>query len=276
MLEIAKPSFKPEVLYVADGYFREGTKANPHYHDSIEISIVLKGPTFYHINHQSYLVETGDVVIINPYDLHFEEQKTGTSHHMHLGLDSFQLLGYEKNQIPIISPVIKMGQSEVFHHIIKRVLKEKEESQLYQEAVMRLLATDLLILLLREIDKQKLPIKPVKQKEKSKTVLANSIKYYLEAHHSEDISLDSLSSSMYISPTYMSKLFKQETGESPINYLIKIRMEKAKELLVKEELSVKEIANSVGYQDAYHFSKLFKKYTGNSPSDYIKKKTSTS
>jgi YesN/AraC family two-component response regulator len=74
----------------------------------------------------------------------------------------------------------------------------------------------------------------------------------------------------------MSKLFKQETGESPINYLIKIRMEKAKELLVKEELSVKEIANSVGYQDAYHFSKLFKKYTGNSPSDYIKKKTSTS
>jgi YesN/AraC family two-component response regulator len=53
-------------------------------------------------------------------------------------------------------------------------------------------------------------------------------------------------------------------------------MEKAKELLVKEELSVKEIANSVGYQDAYHFSKLFKKYTGNSPSDYIKKKTSTS
>lgn len=81
---------------------------------------------------------------------------------------------------------------------------------------------------------------------------------------------------MYISPTYMSKLFKQETGESPINYLIKIRMEKAKELLVKEELSVKEIANSVGYQDAYHFSKLFKKYTGNSPSDYIKKKTSTS
>lgn len=274
MLEIAKPSFKPEVLYAADGYFHEGAKANPHYHDSIEISIVLKGPTYYHINHESYLVNIGDVIIINPYDLHYEEQKKGISHHMHLGLDNFQLLGYEKNQIPVIHPVIKMGDSEIFQQLIKRILVEKEESKLYQESVMRLLSTDLLFLLLREIAEKKLAIRPIKQKEKSKTVLANSIKYYLEAHHSEDISLDSLSSSMYISPTYMSKLFKQETGESPINYLIKIRMEKAKELLLKKELSIKEIANLVGYQDAYHFSKLFKKYTGSSPSEYIKKKTS--
>ena len=271
MLEIAKPSFKPEVLYVADGHFHEGAKANPHYHDSIEISIVLKGPTYYHVNHQTYLVETGDVVIINPYDLHFEEQKEGSSHHMHLGLENFQLLGYEKNQIPFISPVLSIENKEVFEHILKRILMEKEESQLYQEAIMRLVSIDLLILILREIDEQKIAIKPIKKKEKSKTVLANSIKYYLEAHHSEDISLDSLSSSMYLSPTSMSKLFKEETGDSPINYLIKIRMEKAKELLIKKESSIKEIANLVGYQDAYHFSKLFKKYTGTSPSEYIKK-----
>lgn len=270
MLEIAKASFQPELLYVADGQFQEGAKANPHYHDSIEISVVLKGPTYYHVNHQTYLVDTGDIVIINPYDLHFEEQKKGVSHHMHLGLDNFQLLGYEKNQIPVIDPVIKLKNNEIFQHVIKRILVEKETSKAYQEDVMRLLSIDLLMLILREIHEQNISIKPIKKKEKSKTVLANSIKYYLESHHSEDISLDSLSSSMYISPTYMSKLFKEETGESPINYLIKIRMEKAKILLIKKELSIKEIANAVGYQDAYHFSKLFKKYTGISPSDYIK------
>ena len=270
MLEIAKPSFNPEILYIADGYFNEGSKANPHYHDSIEISIVLKGPTYYHINHQTYLAETGDVVIINPYALHYEEQLTGISHHMHLGLENFQLLGYEKNSIPVVSPIIKAPESIYFKQLVERMLAEKKEKEPYQEMVIKLLAIDLLVSILREIKIKKLPINPIKQKEKSKTVLANSIKFYLEAHHSEDISLDSLSSSMYISPTYMSKLFKQETGESPINYLIKIRMEKAKELLLKDELSIKEIATSVGYQDAYHFSKLFKKYTGLSPSDYMK------
>jgi YesN/AraC family two-component response regulator len=77
---------------------------------------------------------------------------------------------------------------------------------------------------------------------------------------------------MYLSPVYISKIFKEETGESPINYLIKIRLEKAKEILLNENSgSIKSIANHVGYDDVYHFSKLFKKYYGISPL-YFKKK----
>jgi YesN/AraC family two-component response regulator len=76
---------------------------------------------------------------------------------------------------------------------------------------------------------------------------------------------------MYLSPVYISKIFKEETGESPINYLIKIRLEKAKEILVNSGGgSIKSIANQVGYEDVYHFSKLFKKYYGISPLYYKK------
>lgn len=76
---------------------------------------------------------------------------------------------------------------------------------------------------------------------------------------------------MYLSPVYISKLFKEETGDSPINYLIKIRLEKAKEVLEGQEpVSIRSVANQVGYEDVYHFSKLFKKYYGISPLNYSK------
>ena len=55
-------------------------------------------------------------------------------------------------------------------------------------------------------------------------------------------------------------------GDSPINYLIRIRLSKAKELLESSKLSVKEISEAVGYKDPYYFSKLYKKYYGKSPS----------
>ena len=70
---------------------------------------------------------------------------------------------------------------------------------------------------------------------------------------------------MYLSPFYISKIFKSETGDTPINRLIDIRLEKAKQLL-EEGGSIQEVAAEVGYEDAYHFSKLFKKHYGVSPS----------
>ena len=60
-----------------------------------------------------------------------------------------------------------------------------------------------------------------------------------------------------MTPTYLSKTFKAATGVGPINYLIQIRLNHAKELLKNDSLSVKS-SKTVGYEDAYHFSKLFK------------------
>ena len=74
---------------------------------------------------------------------------------------------------------------------------------------------------------------------------------------------------MYLSSYYISKLFKNETGDTPINYLIRLRMKKAGELLEEDPtLSIQTVAAAVGYEDAYHFSKLFKKYYGLSPLYY--------
>ena len=94
---------------------------------------------------------------------------------------------------------------------------------------------------------------------------------YLNENYEHKISLDQIAHNMYLSPVYISKIFKEETGESPINYLIKIRLERAKDILSSSCCgSIKSIANAVGYDDVYHFSKLFKKYYGISPQNYRK------
>ena len=106
-----------------------------------------------------------------------------------------------------------------------------------------------------------------------KKYVAAQIADYLDEHYAEKISLDQIAENMYLSPYYISKIFKSEIGESPIHYLIRVRLEHAKELLEqKEDFGVAEIAEKVGYDDAYHFSKLFKKTYGMSPLKYRNRK----
>ena len=101
----------------------------------------------------------------------------------------------------------------------------------------------------------------------NKKYVVEQIMNYIEDHYSEKISLDQIAENMYLSPFYISRIFKSETGNAPIRYLINIRLEKAKELLEGGyEGSIQEVAAQVGYDDAYHFSKLFKKRYGISPS----------
>ena len=93
----------------------------------------------------------------------------------------------------------------------------------------------------------------------NKKYVVEQIVSYFEDHYAEKISLDQIAENMYLSPFYISKIFKSETGDTPIRHLINIRLEKAKELLEDGWTgSIQEVAAQVGYDDAYHFSKLFK------------------
>ncbi|WP_226527276.1 response regulator [Metabacillus niabensis] len=85
---------------------------------------------------------------------------------------------------------------------------------------------------------------------------------------SEDLTLKSLAEEVYLNPTYLGRIFKQETGESFSSYLIKLRIEKAKELLKNPELKIYEVCEQVGYNDPAHFTHVFKKSLGITPQEY--------
>lgn len=124
----------------------------------------------------------------------------------------------------------------------------------------------LLLLIIREEVGQPVPKKGYSFESVNKKYVVEQVVSYFEDHYSEKISLDTIAENTYMSPFYISRVFKSETGDTPIHHLIKIRLEKAMELLQKEGRSIQETAAMVGYEDAYHFSKLFKKHYGISPS----------
>ncbi|GIO15536.1 AraC family transcriptional regulator [Cohnella xylanilytica] len=88
------------------------------------------------------------------------------------------------------------------------------------------------------------------------------------SQYAEDISLQTVADSINVNSSYLSRVFKQETGENFINFLTKIRIEKAQSLLKDKNIRIYEVANRVGYPNTTYFSKLFKKTTGLSPEEY--------
>lgn len=91
---------------------------------------------------------------------------------------------------------------------------------------------------------------------------------YIEKNLSRNITVDELSRIVHFHPNYFTRFFKDHIGYSPIQYINKLRLDKAKQLLRSTTLSVKEITDLIGFNDPSYFSRLFKKNTGLSPLEY--------
>jgi len=91
---------------------------------------------------------------------------------------------------------------------------------------------------------------------------------YIEAHYAEKLSLNMLAAQVYISSVYLSNLFKKITGKTITEYIQKVRIDKAKDLLRNPELSIGDIAEQIGYPDIKYFSQVFKNSTGVTPSSF--------
>ncbi|MFI3172861.1 MAG: AraC family transcriptional regulator [Eubacteriales bacterium] len=106
------------------------------------------------------------------------------------------------------------------------------------------------------------------KREKKKNV-AEEVKEYIEENYADNLTTQDIANQVGFVADYMRSLFGREYGMTPMEYMQSIRLEKSRSLLLNNpELSFKEIANIVGYQDASYFSRVFKKIEGVSPSQY--------
>ena len=99
--------------------------------------------------------------------------------------------------------------------------------------------------------------------------LIHDAQAYIEKNYaSGDISLQSVAASVGVSPNHFSSIFRQETGETFIDFLTHVRMEHAKELLLCTPMRTAEIGFEVGYNDPHYFSYAFRKAAGMSPREF--------
>jgi len=106
------------------------------------------------------------------------------------------------------------------------------------------------------------------QRENAESPAITRAKQYIYENQTEDLSLGQVAKAVHTSIFYFCKMFRKSTGLNFTDYVSRIRVEKAKNLLLNHNLRVSEIAYEVGFQSLTHFNRVFKKIMGQSPTDY--------
>lgn len=148
----------------------------------------------------------------------------------------------------------KINRRNVYRFSLKDILAKLDHSE---EPYLKLENT--LKLILSEIKR--------KRKGKIKDPIEEA-KEFISENLTKDVSLEEVAERIGLNPSYFSQLFKQSTDETFISYRIRMRMEKAKQMLAIPHYKITDISYEVGYADHPHFTKTFKKYMGYTPSEY--------
>ena len=96
----------------------------------------------------------------------------------------------------------------------------------------------------------------------------SQIKSYIMEHYADQLSLDVVAEHVFLSPVYVSRLFKQETGDNFTDFITRVRIDKARELLRHADILVCDVGQRVGYPNPRYFYRVFKHMTGDTPSGY--------
>lgn len=271
---LLEQGFDPTFLFIWKGTRMEDEE-NYHSHDHLEVCYILSGKGRHRVGDEIYAVSEGDLIVINAGTKHqaLLGANRETMVEFYIGLTDLHFAKLPPNTIQLNEncPVLHT-QGELKLKINKLCVSleaERDTRRCGKYFMMKTYVMQLLLLILREEEEPEAGqmVGPFAYDSVNRKDVVEKIIDYFEEHYAEKISLDQLAGNMYLSPFYISRIFKAETGDTPISYLINVRLERAREILTRqEELSIQEVAAMVGYDDAYHFSKLFKKKFGISPS----------
>ncbi len=252
-----------------------------HVHDEYEIYYLLEGERYYFIENQTYLVKEGSLVFINRGQIHKTGVAGGKSYHdrilIELKAEPYQTflsssLGISLSQFFSSNyGVLKLDGSG--QHYVKCLLlgiaEELHQKQPHYTAMAMMKMNSLLIYVLRtnmRDNSQQISNLAMTAKHKKVSEVAS----YIMAHSAQARSLDDLAKRFYISKCYLSRIFKEVTGFTVSEYININRIQKAKKMLLDTDLSITEMAASLGYESITYFEKVFFNFTETSPLKYRK------
>lgn len=113
--------------------------------------------------------------------------------------------------------------------------------------------------------------KPAENEPDNKSAIVIKLKKYIASNYAKKLTLKDLTNVVYLSPYYLSHVFKNETGYSPIEFVIKMKIDKAKKLLKNKNITISKIAEEIGYDSIHYFSRIFRAVEGITPSEFRRK-----
>jgi AraC-like DNA-binding protein len=264
------PDGELSVLFSGQGKPVSLHKMGPAIHDYYLIHTVLDGQGEFTVRDKSFSCLAGDTFIIFPGELFsYQADDQRPWHYVWVAfvghgvpglMDS---LGVSREE-PVVSGTLNPKVRNYYDQLHNCFQSE------FLPELSNLEASGWVRLLLQQFGLTKR--QPEIVKPASDTVIDNVMKQaiqYLTLQYTQPISIEQLSNMLGYHRTHLCKLFKQTTGLSPMQYLLRIRMERA-EMLLATPMMIDQVASSVGFGDALYFSKKFRKWSGQSPSEFRK------
>ena len=239
-----------------------------HAHDIFQVLFVVSG-TFYLLGPRDKKlgVNSGEFLIIPPGKTHswrIEKNRCKAVQVIHNSMlpETYGDLSILFGNLNSDCRKIRIGKTET-DAIAKRLKSEAAKS--------RPADSMMIFIFLMEIFSMALRIFAQNEKNRSlgtkpETALKKALDY-IQKHYREKITLEELAKISCLGISRFSEIFRTHTGEAPINYANKLRMEKAKALLQYSHMTVGQISEYLGFESIHYFSRAFKKYSGTSPSE---------
>lgn len=242
---------------------KQGLYCPSHWHEHIEMHYVLKGNGTFYCNHKPFDMEEGSLVIINCNELHegFSRSKNFEALVIIFEIGSFSK---EVANCNVIFQSIIASDSTI-NQLMENIYQEDMMKQVGYKMAMRGKIYELITYLLRNYVAESLSHKEnIKRMQNLKRL--NLVLQYIQENYSEPISIGKLAELIHLSEYRFCHLFKESLGKSPLNYINEVRLKTAHRLLEQKEMSVSEVASSVGFTDYNNFGRLFRNYYSYAPS----------
>ena len=247
-----------------------------HFHHQYELYYLLSGERNYFIKDKTIHVMPGDLVLINKNELHKTTDSKSDTHTRvvinfnerfllcsveikHLIVELFNQNNYTIPFSPTDRPTVESYLNRMAHEI--------EHQEIGFAISLQLLLMELLVYSRRYLEK--IPLSPQTSSTPTNEKVTEVVQYINENFHLP-LSLESLSKIFFISPYYLSRIFRSVTGFTFIEYLNNIRIREAQNLLLETNDKITVIGEKVGFGNTSHFGRVFKTITNLSPLAYRK------
>lgn len=246
---------------------------NLHMHSDFEICLILKGSVLVNLISGSFVLSQNDFAIFNPCQLHELRSKSSDSLILSLQISP----NFCKSYFPSISnlefntPQLNQYLPETVNKLILNEITEIGYHYFNKESGYQLICLGLLNILFYQLINHA-PYHLVSDEEKIKrTNRLNRITNYIDENFSSKLLLSDIADLENLSLTYLSHFFKDNFNTTFQNYLMNIRFEKAKQLIVQTEEKLIDICLESGFSDIRYLNRMFFKQYGCTPKEYRKK-----
>lgn len=233
-----------------------------------QLLYIASGQGHFFINGQERVVTAGNIVVYLPGQpqeyVYFKDDKTDVYWVHFTGSDVEKIIDYYN--IRLSENIIYIGTSPDYQWLFGQIIQEMQLCRPRFEELISLLLRNIFILISRNL------IGANRADNSLENEVELAMHYFRENYRSE-INVEDYALSRGMSASNFYRVFKQISGSTPLQFILKLRLSNAQNLLENSNLTIAEIASAVGYENPLYFSRLFNKHIGVSPSEYRKMRT---